>query len=151
MSNRFRDKILFFKADDAGVLSHGKKENAEKRNFSRKMWIACSRVKYSGKGGKARQELTGVRETALPCKPYPMQRLLVLRISTSARRIRSNDGLSSSATMSVDKLPRTTEPGLSVWSEKEGASAPSFLLFRIRYPFVRGYPCHTGAYAGASP
>ena len=54
MSNRFRDKILFFRANDAGVLSHGKKENAEKRDFNRNMWIDCSRVKYSGKGGKAR-------------------------------------------------------------------------------------------------
>ena len=27
MSNRFRDKILFFKADDAGVLTPGKNDN----------------------------------------------------------------------------------------------------------------------------
>ncbi len=57
-----------------------------------------------------------MQETALPCKPYPMQRLLVLCISTSARRIQSNDGFSLQATVSVDKLLHTTEPGLSVWS-----------------------------------
>ena len=33
------------------------------------------------KGGKARQELTGVYESILPCKPYPMQRRLVAGIT----------------------------------------------------------------------
>ncbi len=49
-----------------------------------------------GKGGKARQELTGMRETALPCKPCPTQRLfgtaryclLGRRAATTARAFR---------------------------------------------------------------
>lgn len=33
------------------------------------------------KGGKARQELTGVQVTVPPCKPYPMQHRLVRGIT----------------------------------------------------------------------
>jgi len=62
-----------------------------------------------------------------------MQRLLVLCILTLARRIFSNDGLSISATVCLDKLPHTTELGLSVWSLfKKGALRSLFVYKKDR-------------------
>ena len=52
----------------------------------------------------------------MPCKPYPVQRLLVRYILTSARRIYRNGGLNHAATHGLDKLSHTTELGLSACS-----------------------------------
>jgi len=71
-----------------------------------------------GKDGKARQELTGARETARPCKPYPKQHRTVglgPRGPAAARRVPTG-GLSSGATRRVDRLSSTTEPGLQARS-----------------------------------
>ncbi len=58
-----------------------------------------------------------------------MQRLLVLNILTSARRIFSNGGLSNPATACIDKLPHSTELGLSVWSQNALPEYPAELFF----------------------
>ena len=80
-----------------------------------------------------------MRETVLLCKPYPMQRLLVLCILTLARRMQGNDGLSLPATVGVDKLPHTTEPGLSVWSFKRGLRLSFFVPENLIHHFFRNY------------
>ena len=78
-----------------------------------------------------------MRETVLLCKPYPMQRLLVLCILTLARRMQGNDGLSLPATVGVDKLPHTTEPGLSVWSFKRGLRLSFFVPENLVHHFFQ--------------
>ena len=64
----------------------------------------------------------------MPCKPYPMQRLLVLLRRHLLDGHKSNGGLSLRATVSLDKLPYTTEPGLSARSPPQKEKAPKGLF-----------------------